>query len=181
MRAGQPAYWVSCLSPLARSLMRIITSFFLFLILAVSFGIWKISLSTHTLNSQITKVEEDIRRIGQESKGLLKYKEEQDLSLDKFYLEVFNDINEICSYYNADCEVKINEAKDFVNTQEFFRESQYKGIRHLDIFCRVDLKGQLDTYLFDMLYKMVKSKPIEILEVNLEKNILNLTMRLYGL
>lgn len=161
--------------------MRIITCFFLFLILAVSFGTWKLSLSTHTFNRQITKAEEGIRRIVNESKGLLKYKEEKGLSLDRFYLAVFNDIKEICSYYHANSELRIIEAKDFVNTQEFFRQSPYKGIRYVDILCRVDLKDQPDTYLFDLLYKMTKSKPIEILEVNLEKNMLSLTMRIYGL
>jgi len=49
-----------------------------------------------------------------------------------------------------------------------------------DVLCRLDLKNQPDTYLFDMLYKMLKSRSIEVLELSLEKNILNLTMRLYG-
>ena len=110
----------------------------------------------------------------------LKYKSQNPLSLDKFYLEVFSDIKELSSYYRAVSEIKIIGAKDLVNTQEFFKESQYMGIRYVDVLCRLDLKNQSDTYLFDMFYKMLKSRSIEILEVSLEKNILNLTMRLYG-
>lgn len=111
---------------------------------------------------------------------MLKYKSQAPLSLEKFYLEVFNDIKELSSYYRAASEVKIIEAKDLVNIQDFFKESRYKGIRYVDVLCRFDFRGQSDTYLFDMLYKMLKFRPIEVLEVSLEKNILNLTMRLYG-
>lgn len=160
--------------------MRIITCFFLFLALAVSFGIWKITWNTQLLNIRIEKAEEEISMLSQESKALEKYKDEPSLSLDKSYPGVFSGIKEICSYYHADSEVKIIEAKDFVNTREFFKSSQYQGIRYVDILCQVDFKNQPDTYLFDTLYKMLKSGPLEILELNLEKNILNLTMRLYG-
>ncbi len=124
--------------------------------------------------------EKEVSRIEQGSKGLDKYKDEQGISLEKFYPEVFSDIKEICSYYHADSEVRIIEAKDFVNTQEFFKESQYKGIRYVDVLCQLDLKNQSDTYLFNMLYRMLKSRPIGVMEVRLEKNILNLTLRLYG-
>lgn len=160
--------------------MRIITCFFLFLALAVSFGIWKITSNTHLLKRQIEKAAEEIATISQESIGLVKYKDEQAVRLDEFYPEVFNDINEIFSYYHADSEVKIIAAKDLVNTREFFKPSPYKGISYVDILCQVDLKDQPDMYLFAVFYKMAKSMPIEILELNLEKNILNVTMRLYG-
>ena len=118
--------------------------------------------------------------MSQESMSLDKYKDEQAIILDKFYPEVFNDIKEICSYYHADSQVKIIGAKDLVNTREFFKPSQYKGIRYVDILCQVDLKNQPDTYIFAAFCKMAKSRPIEISELNLEKNILNVTMRLYG-
>jgi hypothetical protein len=160
--------------------MRIITCFFLFLTLAVSFGIWTTTSNTHLLDSRIEKAAEEITAMNQESMGLDKYKDEQAIMLDKFYPEVFNDINEISSYYHADSEVKIIAAKDLVNTREFFKPSQYKGINYVDILCQVDLKDQPDTYLFVAFYKMAQSMPIEILGLNLEKNILSVTMRLYG-
>jgi len=160
--------------------MRIIICLFLCLALVVSFGIWRISLNTHLVNSRIERAEEEVSLIAQEFKGLEKHKEEESLSLDKFYPEIFNDIKQTCSYYHADSDIKIIGAKDFVNTQEFFKESQYKGIRYVDVLAQVDLKNQPDTYLFNMLYKMLKSRPIDVLEVRLEKNILNLTTRLFG-
>ena len=137
-------------------------------------------MDTRLLSGQIKKAKDEITAVKQEKDTLLKYKSQTPLSLDKFYLEVFSDIKELSSYYRAVSEIKIIGSKDLVNTQEFFKESQYKGIRHVDVLCQLDLKNQPDTYLFDMFYKMLKSKPIEVLEVRLEKNILNLTMRLYG-
>ena len=97
-----------------------------------------------------------------------------------FYLDIFNTIKEICVYCNEACEVKIIESKDFTNTEEFFKQSQYKGIKYVDISCQFSLNEQTETYLLRMFYKLAKNKPIEILEVKIEKNKVNLTMRLYG-
>ena len=137
-------------------------------------------MDTRLLSGQVKKVKDEISAVKLEKDALLKYKSQTPLSLDKFYLEVFSDIKELSSYYRAVSEIKIIGSKDLVNTQEFFKESQYKGIRYVDVLCQLDLKNQPGTYLFDVLYKMLKSRPIEILEVRLEKNILNLTMRFYG-
>ena len=137
-------------------------------------------MDTSELSGQIKKNRERASAVKQEQDGLLKYKNQNPLSLEKFYLEVFSDIKEFSFYYHAASEIKIIGAKDLVSIKDFFKESQYKGIRYVDVLCRLDLKNQPDTYLFDMLYKMLKSRSIEVLEVSLEKNILNLTMRLYG-
>ena len=160
--------------------MRTITCIFLVISLIVSFGIWKLTSNTHILTSRIRNTEKEISALKVESKNLAKYKDEQALSLDKFYLEVFNDIKELSFYYHADSEIKVLEARDLVNTQEFFKPSRYKEIKYVDILCRICLKDSLDMYLFEMLYKIIKNKPIEILEVRIEKDVLNLTMRLYG-
>lgn len=137
-------------------------------------------MDTRLLSAEMQKTKDGISAIKQEKDSLLKYKSQPPNSLEKFYLKVFSDIREVCSYYHAGCELTIVDSKDFVNTREFFRESHYKGIRYVDVLCRVDLKDKLNSYLFDMLSRLLKSAPIEILEVKLEKNILNLTLRLYG-
>ena len=137
-------------------------------------------MDTGFLSVQVKKATGRITALKREQDTLPKYKSQASLSLEKFYLEVFNDIKEFSSYYRAASEVKIIGAKDLVNIGDFFKESQYKGIKYVDLLCRFDLKNQPDTYLFDTLYKMLKSRPVEVLEVNLEKNILSLTMRLYG-
>ena len=62
----------------------------------------------------------------------------------------------------------------------FFKPSQYRGIRCVDVSCRIDLKDLSDTYLFEALYKIIRNKPIDILDVEIEKDAVNLTMRLYG-
>ena len=160
--------------------MRIITFIFVIVTLALSVLTWNIVLDTRLLSGQVKKAKDEISAVKLEKDALLKYKSQIPLSLDKFYLEVFSDIKELSSYYRAVSEIKIIGSKDLVNTQEFFKESQYMGIRYIDVLCRLDLKNQPDTYLFDMFYKMLKSRSIEVLEVSLEKNILNLTMRLYG-
>ena len=160
--------------------MRIITFLFVIVTLALSVLTWNIVLDTRLLSGQVKKVKDEISAVKLEKDALLKYKSQTPLSLDKFYLEVFSGIKERSFYYRVASEIKIIGSKDLVNTQEFFKESQYKGIRYVDVLAKVDLKNQPDTYLFDMLYNMLKSRPIEVLEVRLEKNILNLTMRLYG-
>jgi len=160
--------------------MRIITFIFVIIILVLSVLLWNLTLDTRFLSGQIKKAAERIAVVKREQGSLLKYKSQSALALEKFYLEVFNDIKEISFYYRGACEVKIIEAKDLVNIGDFFKESQYKGIKYVDLLCRFDLKNHPDAYLFDTLYKMLKSRPIEVLEVSLEKNILSLTMRLYG-
>lgn len=160
--------------------MRIITFIFVIVTLALSVLVWNFTLDSKFLSRQAKNTAGRISAVKQEQDTLLKYKSQGALSLDKFYLEVFNDIKELSSYYRAASEIKIIGSRDLVNTREFFKESRYKGIRYVDLLCQLDLKNQPDPYLFDMLYKMLKSRPIEVLEASLEKNILNLTMRLYG-
>ena len=43
------------------------------------------------------------------------------------------------------------------------------------------MKDSLDTSLFETLYKIVRNRPVEILDIRIEKDAVNLTMRLYGL
>lgn len=160
--------------------MRIITLLFVIVTLALSVLVWNIVLDTRLLSGQVKKAKNEIGAVKREQDVLLKYKSQTPLSLDNFYLEVFSDIKELSSYYRAVSEIKIIGSKDLVNTREFFKESQYKGIKYVDVLCQLDFRGQPDIYLFDMLYKMLKPRPVEVLEVSLEKNILNLTMRLYG-
>ncbi len=161
--------------------MKIITFIFVILTLALALSISKLNLDRRLLQEEVNAAKDEISRIKQEGNSLLKYKSKTALSLDKFYLEVFNEIKELSSYYSAVSEVKIIDSRDLVNTQEFFKESPYRGMKYVDLLCQVDLKDQPDTdYLLERLYKMLSSKPIEILEVRIEKNILNLTMRLFG-
>ena len=160
--------------------MRIITSFFVIKILVLLVLVWNFTLDTRFLSGQARNAVERTSAVKKEKDSLLKYKSQATFPLEKFYLEVFDDIKEISSYYHTASEVKIVEAKDLENIQDFFKESQYKGIRYVDVICRFDLRSRTDTYLLDTFYTMLRSRPIDVLEVNLEKNILNLTMRLYG-
>ena len=160
--------------------MRIITFLFVIVTLALSIAVWNFTSYTRFLSSQAKNTAERISAVKQEKDALFNYKNQNALALEESYLEVFNEIKEFSSYYRAPSEVKIVEAKDLVSIQDFFKESQYKGIKYVDVLCRFDLKDQPDTNLFDTFFKMVKSRPFEVLEVRLEKNILNLTMRLYG-
>lgn len=161
--------------------MRIITFISVTVTLILSVWIWNIASDTRTLSLEIKKAKEEISAIKQEKESLLKYKSQLPSYLEKFYLKVFGDIKEVCSYYRVPCELTIVNAKDFVNTREFFKESRYKGIGYIDVSCRVDFKDKLNPYLLDMLSGILKSAPIEMLEAKLDKNILNLTLRLYGI
>jgi len=149
-------------------------------LLALIVLLWNLVSDTRTLNSGIKSAIDEISQVKKEETTLLKYKSEKPLPLEKFYLEVFNDIKEISFYYRVPCEVKIIGAKDLVGIRSFFKESQYKGIKHVDLLCSFDLRKQRDTYSLDALYRMLKSRPLDVLDVSLEKSILNITMRLYG-
>lgn len=142
--------------------------------------LWNLVSDTRTLNRGIKNAASEISQVKKEQAALLKYKSEKPVHLEKFYLEVFNDIRELSFYYRAPCEVKIIGAKDLVNIRSFFKESQYKGIKYVDLSCSFDLRKHRDTYLLDAFYKMLKSRPLDVLDVSLEKSILNITMRLYG-
>ncbi len=160
--------------------MKIITFLLVIVTLVLSVLVWNFTSDNRLLSGEIKKAKDEINAVKQEKDTLLKYKSQAPNSLDEFYLKVFSGIKEICSYYHAGCEFNIVDSKDFVNTREFFRESQYKGIRYVDVLCRIDLKSRFSAYLFDMLFRLLKSEPVEIMEVKIEKNILNLTIRLYG-
>jgi len=160
--------------------MRIILSFFIAVILAASFGIWKLTSNTQALNKRIENTQSIVSALKAESTKLDRYEDGVGLSLAKFYLEVFNVIREVSFYHHADSEIKIIEAKDLVSIEDLFKPSVYRGIRYVDILCRIGVKDSLDTNLFEVLHKIIKTKPIEILDLRIEKGVLSLTMRLYG-
>jgi hypothetical protein len=160
--------------------MKKITLIFAVTLLALIALLWNLFLDTRTLNSGVKNAVFEISQIKKEQDFLAKYKTEKPLPLEKFYFEVFNDIKELSFYYRAPCEIKIVGAKDLVSIQNFFKESQYKGIKYVDLACSFDLKKQPDTYLLDAVYKILKSRPLEVLDVSLEKGIVSMTMRLYG-
>jgi len=150
------------------------------LLLALMVLLWNIASDIKTFNDGIKNAANEISRIKLEQTMLVKYKAEKPIPLEKFYLEVFNDIKELSFYYRAPVEVKIIGAKDLVNIRSFFKDSQYKGIKQVDLSCSFDLRKQRNAYLLDAFYKMLKSKPISILGISLEKGFVILTMRLYG-
>lgn len=119
--------------------------------------------------------------IKDEAKSLSGYKEEKGQVLADFYLEVFNNIKEYCFYHNLPSEIKISGSKDNVNIKEYFKESRYRGINCVDILCRVDFNDPQKFYLLGLFQKMAKDRPLEILDVKIEKTSANLTIRLYGL
>lgn len=160
--------------------MKRITLIFVVTLLALMVLLWNLASEINTINRGIKNAVSEISQIKKEQAALVKYKSEKPLSLEKFYLEVFNDIKEISFYYRSPCEVKVIGAKDLVNIRNFFKESQYKGIKYVDLLCSFDLRKQRNAYLLDALYKMLISKPLDVLDVSIEKGIFNITMRLYG-
>ena len=161
--------------------MKTIICIFLVIIAIVSFGIWKVTSNTRFFLRQIRSAENSITALKTEYKGLDKYKDGQGIALDKLYIKAFNDIKEVSFYYHASSEIKVLGSQDLIATSEFFKPSQYKAVRYIDILCRTSLKDYHNAYLFEALYKIIKNKPIDILEVKIEKDSINLTMRLYGL
>jgi len=161
--------------------MKRITFIFVIIISALSLLLWNIASDRRVLNNGIKRAKDEITAVKKEQEALLKYKSEKPLRLEKFYLQVYNAIKDICFYYRVASEVKIIGAKDLVNINEFFKESQYQGVRRVDLSCSLDLGSQRDGYLLDALYKMLKSRPIDVLEARFEKGILSITMRLYGI
>ena len=161
--------------------MKTVMAIILALTLIASFGIWKVTSDTRVLNQKIKHVEKVVAEQKAQIGDLKKYKDEEGIDLNRSYFEHFNNIKEISFYYHVASEVKILGAKDLSGIDEFSRPSQYKGIRCVDIICRINLKDSSDMSLFETLYKIVKNKPVEILDVKIEKDAVNLTMRLYGL
>ncbi|MEK6564852.1 MAG: hypothetical protein AABZ65_07490 [Candidatus Omnitrophota bacterium] len=160
--------------------MKRITLIFVITLLALIVLLWNFISDTRTLNRGIKSATDEISQIKKEQGTLVKFKSEKPLTLEKFYLEVFNDIKEISFYYRAPSEVKIIGAKDLVGIRNFFKESQYKGIKYVDLLSSFDLRKQRDTYLLDAFYKMLKSRPLDVLDVSVEKGIVSITLRLYG-
>ena len=87
--------------------MKRITLIFVITLLALIVLLWNLVSDTRTLNSGIKSAVDEISQVKREETTLLKYKSEKPLPLEKFYLEVFNDIKELSFYYRAPSEVKI--------------------------------------------------------------------------
>jgi hypothetical protein len=160
--------------------MKKITLIFVITLLALIVLLWNFVSDTRTLNRGIKSAADEISQIKKEQGTLVKFKSGKPLTLEKFYLEVFNDMKELSFYYRVPCEVKIIGAKDLVGIRNFFKESQYKGIKYVDLLSSFDLRKQRDTYLLDAFYKMLKSRPLDVLDVSVEKGIVSITLRLYG-
>jgi len=160
--------------------MKIIICFFLVLASWLCSGIWKTSLDTKEVYSRAKSLEKEFSIISGEIKSLDRYKNEGAGRLEELYPQIFCDLKEISAYYAADCEVKIIGGKDFVKIRDFFKASKYKGVRCIDVLVQVDLKNQPDAYLISVLCKFFKFRAAEILKLNLEKDMVNLTLRLYG-
>ncbi len=161
--------------------MRIITGFFIIISLAVCLLTSRFFKDTRALNKEIKKVQNKITMIDTEYKSLAKYKDSAVVSLSRFYVDVFNNIKQISVYYNSECRIKIIGCRDLVSIEEFFKPSEYKGVRCVDVLSQLNLEEPSSVYLFEMFYEMAKTMPLEITEVKIEKNTVNLTTRLYGL
>lgn len=151
------------------------------MILALSSAGWQKFQDMRALTSRIKKAEQETILLREECERLSKYKEEIGLSLSKFYLKIFNDIREACIYYGAPCEIKIIGAKDFVDTQDYFKPSEYRGIKSVDALCQITLSNVSNADLTGIIYKIIKFNPVEVLEAKIEKNTLSLILRLYGI
>jgi len=161
--------------------MRIVIAVMLAITLVASLGVWKLTSDTRVLDRQIKKTEKEIVGLKARANDIEKYKDEEGVDLSRSYFELFNDIKEISFYYHVASEVKILGAKDLSDIESLSKPSQYNGIRCVDIACRINLKNSSGSLLFETLYKIVRNKPVEILDVRVEKDAINLTMRLYGL
>lgn len=161
--------------------MKIIICLFVIVSSALSLWAWELSKDTQEVNHQIAMMQKEIGTIELESKGLASYKTKASTKLSEFYLDVFNDIREICSYYNAEPAVKIAGGIDGRNIEEFFIPSQYKGVRCVDLLIRINPNQAAVARLLSLFYEMAQTLPIQIQEIKIEKNIVDLTMRLYGL
>ena len=162
-------------------IMRIITFLFWILISVLLVLLCNLAANTRVLNDGIKRTTAAIGALRKEQDALSRYQSEKPLSLEKLYLELFNRAKDISFYYRVGGEVKINGARDLVGIREFFKESQYKGIKYVDVLCRFELKRRHDVCLLNEFYKMFRSMPVDVLEARLEKNAFNLTLRLYGI
>lgn len=150
------------------------------MVLFLSIKIWGLGQDSRLLNTRIKKTRQEIHAIGLREKSLADYKDETPLPLSELYLDVFNGIKEIAGYYNEPCEVKVLGGRDLTNIGEFFKASAYEGIRYVDISCRFNLNAETAASLLRMFYGLKNSRPMEILDVNMQKDKAVLTMRLYG-
>ncbi|QAT16686.1 hypothetical protein BU251_02535 [Candidatus Velamenicoccus archaeovorus] len=161
--------------------MKTITFLFAAAILFLSIKIWGLDQDSSLLNIRLKKAREEIRAIVLKQNSLSVYRDEPALPLDQCYLQVYNDIKEIAAYYDEICDVKIVGAKELVAIKEFSKPSGYEGIRYLDVLSRFTLSEKTGHSLLCMFYGLSQAGPMEILGVDMEKNIVTLTMRLYGI
>jgi len=161
--------------------MRTITIFLIIVSIALSLMAWNSFQKKSLINNRIRKANEEIALLNLEYKGLKQYKDKAPIALTRLYLDIFNSIKEISGYCNTVSAIKIPGVNDAANIEQSFKDSAYKGIRYVDVLCEVTFKDALDEHFLPMFYEMINLKAVSILGVNLEKDKLTLTMRLYGL
>lgn len=124
-------------------------------------------------NSEITKYDAELKKIAG-------YKESKGEVLTKLYVEILNKVKAVAGYYEATGEVQISGAQDLVNIEQFSKDSIFHGVKYMDVVCRVDFKGKSDSSVFDYFYEIQKNNPVDILGIKIEKTVVNIQMRLYG-
>ncbi|HAH20148.1 MAG TPA: hypothetical protein DCL49_04495 [Candidatus Omnitrophica bacterium] len=132
------------------------------------------------MTSELRNVKSDIVKYNAELAAIDSYKNAPAKPLTIFYVEILNKVKSLAGYYEAIGNVQIVGAKDLVNIEQFFKDSVFHGVKYVDVLCRVDFKGRADGMVFDYFYEIQESNPVEIIGVKIEKTVVNIQMRLYG-
>lgn len=135
---------------------------------------------TAQLAAELRAANSEIAKYDAELKKIIRYKESKGEALTKLYVEVLNKVKAVAGYYEATGGVQISGGQDLVNIEQFSKDSVFLGVKYLDVVCNVDFKGKSDSSVFDYFYEIQKNNPVDILGVKIERTVVNIQMRLYG-
>ena len=161
--------------------MRLILICIIAATMAVSTESWILFNKAKSLNRQIHTTQAELVSLNLEGKRLAAYKNDIPVTLSRLYLDLFKNVEEICGYYQFPCTVKISGGRDLSDIKQFFQESQYPGIKFVEVLCQVNFRDPNNLYLTNLFYRMAEHRPIEFNEIRIEGNSLTLKMRLLGI
>ena len=129
---------------------------------------WVLFSKAEGLNRQIKTIQAELVSLNQENNGLAVHKNEIPVPLYRLYLDLCKGVEEIRGYYHFPCAVKITGSRDLTDISQFFRESQYPGIKFVEVLCQVNFRDLDDLYLTNLFYQMAAHRPIEFNDIHLE-------------
>jgi len=134
------------------------------------------------LKENIDSIIWEINDLEEQIKKTNNFKDYEPQELVKFYIDFFNNIKLISAFNNVTFKFFIPESKNRIDVGQFFKNSQYEGVKIVDVKVIFKAKNMPSIIsILEILTMMQKEYPIEIIGIRNKKDYLECDITLYGI